>query len=316
MPMNQPCLNPALMIKDQSLPIFDGSIHAAWCATAQAKGFTIVARVVDRYHLALRCDSCGGLTKTKLFVLMNNQPICAPCLAAKQGATARAAGVTLLRRDPTDRHYATYKLPCGHEARRQLGLLDRVAAGETDLRCELCLSARQSAEAAARGWALIGADPGGNINYRQYKHMACGAVQSVALANMKTGRFDCSGCGQSWSAAPSQIYAMRFWLADGEELVKLGYSKDPASRLSHQLLSGRKARGVVLRTVAMPTGAAAIRAEKALHKELCAAMPDAVIGAEHIAGRINVQSEVYHPVALPMIHRLLDRVAAQGGQAA
>ena len=60
------------------------------------EGVSIAGRVADRFHLALRCDACGGLTKTKLFVLMNANPACAPCPEAKQAATAKAAGVTIL----------------------------------------------------------------------------------------------------------------------------------------------------------------------------------------------------------------------------
>ncbi|PXW75828.1 hypothetical protein BZA02_11812 [Ruegeria sp. P4] len=39
----------------------DMPIHAHWAAMAQAKGFTITDRVDDRYHLLLRCETCGGM---------------------------------------------------------------------------------------------------------------------------------------------------------------------------------------------------------------------------------------------------------------
>lgn len=234
-------------------PMFQGAILPQWSEVAEKKGYSIVARVSDRFHLALRCNVCAGLTKTKLFVLMNAQPICAPCLKAKQVALAKAAGVTMLRRDPTHRHYAFYAAACGHELRRQFALIEQVAKGETGLRCEVCVTAKHSSEAAQQGWSLLGADPGGRVAYRFYRHDKCGAEQSVALGNMHTGRFDCAGCGESWTTAPSTIYVMRFQLEDGQPVIKLGFAKKPTSRLNHQLQVGLKRTGELLRVISDAT---------------------------------------------------------------
>lgn len=42
------------------VPPFPGRIHQHWHAAACARGFEIVARVRDRYHLRLRCQACNG----------------------------------------------------------------------------------------------------------------------------------------------------------------------------------------------------------------------------------------------------------------
>ena len=265
------------------------------------EGVSIAVRFADRFHLALRCDTCGGLTKTQLFVLTNANPACAPCLEAKQAATAKAAGVTLLRRDPSHRHYAFYAAPCGHELRRQFAKIDLVSRGEQELRCEVCLRFKHQAVAAEQGWTLLGADPDGRAAYRLYRHEQCGAEQSVTLGNLLTQRFTCSGCGETWSTAPSAIYLMRFQLANGETVVKMGYSRNPASRLNYQLQVGLDRTGEVLRTVKLLTGRAALREEKAMHRRLKNELPHALVPHERFAGQIRVGSEIYTRDALPLI---------------
>ena len=41
-------------------PVFHGPVHAHWREMAAAKGFDLIARINDRYHLHLRCRTCGG----------------------------------------------------------------------------------------------------------------------------------------------------------------------------------------------------------------------------------------------------------------
>ena len=41
-------------------PVFPGPVHAHWQATAASKGFDLIARIRDRYHLQLRCQTCSG----------------------------------------------------------------------------------------------------------------------------------------------------------------------------------------------------------------------------------------------------------------
>lgn len=300
-----------LMIDGRAEPVFPGAILPHWSAMASRKGFSIAARVADRLQLALCCDACGGLTKTRLSVLMNYQPTCAPCLHAKHIATAAAAGLTMLRRDPSNRHYGYYAAPCGHELRRQFAKIDQVSRGDKALRCEVCLTAKHAGEAGEQGWTLLGADPDGRVAYRHYRHNKCGAEQSVSLGNMHTGRFDCAGCGETWSAAPSSIYLMRFQLANGETVVKMGYARNPASRLKHQLQSGLKRTGELLRVVALPTGRAALREEQALHRRVETSLPHTVVPHARYDGQIKVLSEIYTPDALALITTLLDDLAAR-----
>jgi hypothetical protein len=288
--------------------LFDGPIHTHWQAIAQSKGFTIAARVEDRYHVELRCDVCQGITKTKLFTLRTAQPICAPCLAAKQTATARAAGLELLERDPTDRHYAFFRAGCGHVLSRQFALIEKVAAGETGVRCEICLREKHANVAEAQGWTLIGGDPSGRVDYRLYRHKNCGAEQPVSLGNMTTDRFDCGTCGEAWPAAPSNVYLMRFDLEDIGPCLKPGFSRKPKSRLKHQLQSGEEPNGELLRVVAMPSGQAAIIEEKAAHKHIKTKAPHTIVPRHLFEGQLRVRSEIYTMEAWDLIMSMLDDI--------
>ncbi len=306
-----PQSNPrALTIGGHPEPIVTGTLHPHWAEAARAKGFTLIARVRDRYSLALRCNDCGTLVCKALYVLMTCQkPLCPHCIEAGWRAKARAAGLSYLRRDPGNTHYAHYQAPCGHQIRRQFELIERIARGAVKHRCETCLSAREQGEAAARGWDLIGPDPKGDTNYRLYRHADCGARARIARANMRTGRFTCPGCGESWATAPSHLYAMRFQIAPGRYAVKLGFSRDPGSRLDHQLPRDKGVPRKLLYSVPIPSGQLALRLEKQLHKRLQSEHPGGLLPPEAFATALKVKSEVYRPELQRPILRELRRIA-------
>ena len=292
--------------------LYPVAIHPHWQAIAQTKGFAITSRIRDRYHLALCCQSCGETHASRIYTLTTAQPQCPACQLMRLEAEARAADLTHLRRDPDHRHYSHYRADCGHIIRRQHEIIRRVASDATGLRCETCHATREAREAQARGWELLGPDPEGDLNYRLYRH-SCGHVQRVARVNLQTGRFDCAGCGQGWAAAPSYLYAMGFTLENGRELVKLGYARDPESRLTHQLVIDRQMPAAILRVVAIPNGHEAIGIEKRLHAQLRRSHPEAVVDQASYAGRIRVRSEIYDASLTPRVLALLDAVEAEHG---
>lgn len=240
---------------------------------------------------------------------MRARPQCPACQLSRLEAEAQAAGLTHLDRDPGDRHYSRYRAACGHVIRRQHEMIRRMAAGATGFRCATCHMAAEHAEARRRGWFRLGPDPEGDPNYRLYHH-GCGHMQRIARANIQSGRFDCAGCGQGWAAAPSYLYAMAFTLETGRELVKLGYARDPESRLTHQLLIDRRIPARILRLVSIPTGHQAICREKALHAHLRRTHPEAVVDPQVYACRIRVGSEIYDAELTPLILSLLGDVEA------
>ena len=295
---------PTFSVNHHDYPVFDADIPDIWQEIAEEKGYEITARVRDRFHLVLRHDACGAQMVSKVFTLRTADPICPTCLAATRQDLCRAAGVEFLGRGEHP-NYFHIRLPCGHATRRQQELLERVRRGETGIRCETCLGERLEAEARARNWELIGADPAGDPGYRLYRH-ECGHVQRVAVTNMLTGRFTCGGCSDGWTRDMSYIYAMRFVLKNGRDAIKVGFSRDPESRLRHQLITDRDQYAMLIRTVAIPTGREAMRLEKALHLKLRREHPDAVVDRAEFAGEVKVVSELYDAGIEAEIMRLFD----------
>lgn len=266
-----------LSVSDLPLVIHSGEMHAHWAEAARSKGFDLIARVRDRLHVALRCQSCGGIHVNRHSVVMKAQPLCPHCIESRWRATALAAGLTWLGRDTGRRHYGRYVLPCNHEVRRQVSFVERVAAGTVSVRCETCLVHGEEAEALRFGWARLDRDPQGKASYRLYRHH-CGHEQRIAVANMRWGQCDCAGYGQSWTAKPSYIYLLDIHHPRTERhYLKLGYSSRPVKRHKHQLGLPKDAHVEVLRVVAMPSGHAACAMEKAAHAELRRLYPEALV---------------------------------------
>ncbi|WP_226431753.1 hypothetical protein [Leisingera sp. McT4-56] len=128
---------------------------------------------------------------------------------------------------------------------------------------------------------------------------------------MQTSRFACGQCGEDWPAAPSYLYAMQFRLASGLRLVKLGFSRNPDSRLRHQLLKHRDLDAKILKTVPMATGQLALQAEKRLHAKLQAGFSDQVAPPELYSDALRVRSEVYFADAAQVIFAMLDAIEAE-----
>lgn len=291
-----------------AVPVVDLPVPPDWTTIAGAKGYEIAARVIDRLHLALRCRQCGAVSVARVFTLRRAQPLCPACLQAERARVATGAGAKFLRRDPDDTRYAFYALPCGHEVRRQFGLITRAAAGETGIRCQTCHAGVLADEAGRRGWTLQGADPEGDARYRLYAHAApgCGHIQRIARANMLSGRFNCEACGDGWASAESAIYLMHFDLPGYGPVVKLGFSRDPDSRLEFQLKGRADLDCTLVRVVPMASGHRALCTERRMHAELRRRHPEAVVPPRAYRGFIKVGSEVYDARLEPEIAAMLD----------
>ena len=296
----------AFSVDDRTRASITRPIPDHWHGYAEDTGFEIVARGPDRYHLHLRCERCDGTMICKVYTLRTAQPTCPHCLEARWKALCKAAGVIFLGRG--DRaNYLRIQLSCGHVTDRQQELLERVRRGATAIRCSVCLEARMQAEARERGWALIGEDPEDSQHYRLYRH-GCGHRQRVAVGNMMTGRFTCGGCSEGWTRDKSYLYMMRFGLRSGRDAIKLGFSRDPASRLRYQLITEKDQNARLIRTVAVPTGQEAMILEKRLHAALRQQHPEAVLDRVEFAGEVKVVSELYDTSIADTITALLDRI--------
>lgn len=290
---------------------FPRRVPATWHDLAREKGFKVFSRIRDRYHVALECTACGGLTAHKVFTLRNAQPRCGACAEADLSEAAEAAGLVFLRRDNLHRHYSLYQAGCGHVVRRQREFVERVAARRTDVRCERCLRAREQDEASRQGWTRLRRDPQGNPNYRVYQHR-CGHVQRVARVNLAWGQVKCAACGDAWNARNSFIYLLRIEVSQmGLHILKLGFSRTPVKRHRHQLGLPRSAKVELVRVLPMATGHEACAQESSAHATLRRQHPDIVVPPEVYAGVLNVQSEVYQAWAFDLIMGLLDQIKAQ-----
>lgn len=297
-----------ILVEGASLAVHPGPFMPGWIAAAAAKNYDIAARVIDRLHLALCCQSCGHVFPCRISVLTDAHPICHACLEARRAETAIRAALIYLGRDPQSTAYGLYRARCGHVLRRQYEFIIRMAEGLTGLRCKTCFATREAAIAARHGWTRIGPDPEGNPNYHLYRH-ACGTERRLARANLSWGQVDCPGCGQSWSARESRIYLLD--LRHGSRhFLKLGYSAHPTKRHRHQLGLPKGAAVRVLRELVMPTGAAACAAETRMHRDLCRAYPDAVVPQAEFADMVNVTREIYRPGLRAEIEARLDALAA------
>lgn len=307
--MNHNTSSPEMMTTFQgTFPLFPKAPLPHWAGAARDKGFDIAGRICDRLHVALRCRDCGMLNKTRIFTLMSAQPLCHACIESTHRENAANVDHDYLQRDNDHRHYAIYRAPCGHEVRRQFELVKRVAAGKTGIRCDICHAEIEAAEARARGWALIGPDPDGDPNYRLYRHDDCQHEQRIARANMQTGRLACGGCSKAWPAAGSYIYVMAFTLATGRDVVKVGFSRDPESRLAYQLQRDPEMPCSLVRKMPIVSGQRAIRAEKGVHRTLKTDHPESIVHRSAWNGQIRVKSEIYDAALLPVITRLLDEI--------
>jgi len=277
----------------KSVKAVRGRIHPQWREAARTKGFVIKARVRDRYHLSLECRTCGALNVQRIFTLMSANPICQECLERRWAKDARDAGISWLGRDPKRRHYSHYRLKCGHEATRQVALVQRVARGETGIRCNICNRSRDRSVAKRQGWELLGPAPSGRPNYRSYRHVSCGHEQEISTGNMRTARYGCGRCHPGWCAAPSHIYLFRISLPDGRRWVKPGYARNPTSRSKYQLDLAEGVTCDIVHQIPQSSGQVAIGNEKALHKALKLEFPGAVIHRTELSPWINVVSEVY-----------------------
>ncbi|WP_232830868.1 GIY-YIG nuclease family protein [Tropicimonas sp. IMCC34011] len=308
--MTQPHTNtlPSSMPLDAAMPI-----PAHWHAKAQANGFHITRRCKDRARVVLQCQTCGQEHDKRHSVVVGSTPLCPHCVTARWEADAAAAGLSWLGRDPQDPRRGRYRAPCGHEVSRQFGLIKRIAAGICALRCETCQRAKEEAEATAAGWTLLGPAHEHGVTYRRYRH-DCGHEQEIAPVNMRTERVTCAGCGVCWSASPSFIYCMRFELPGLPPLVKLGFSRNPESRMNWQLLrtpdlsEQAQPSGQILRSIQIRTGHLALYLEKRMHAALRRSHPGSVVPAEHYGPWLKVKSEIYiadlEPVILDMLERL------------
>ncbi|ETD87295.1 hypothetical protein U713_17020 [Rhodobacter capsulatus YW2] len=105
------------------------------------------------------------------------------------------------------------------------------------------------------------------------------------------------------------IYLLEITLPGGANLLKLGHSRDPDSRLHHQLIADDSVQGAVRRVVPMPNGLMAQRAERRLHAVVRNTLPISIVPRDLYEGYLRVKSEIYYPAASGLIHDLLDATA-------
>lgn len=275
---------------------------------ADAHGFDIVGRVRDKDHLVLHCRTCKTDNIKRWSVVRDDRPVCHACIRARRDAAADAHGAAPFDRVKGDRHVGRLKLACGHVVERQFYSIERSVKKGHTIACPECREARYATEADQFGWTLVGPPSSGKRSYyRSYRHI-CGHLQDISIGNMVWGDCACARCGSRWNARPSHIYLFGIDLPS-MPVVKLGYSARPAKRLRHQLGIHADVQTRVLRVIQMPSGHAAVQAEKACHATLLAEHPHLVVSKTTFGDAINTQGEIYRIAAAPLIYKLMDAIA-------
>ena len=88
--------------------------------------------------------------------------------------------------------------------------------------------------------------------------------------------------------------------------MKLGFSRNPESRLTYQLKRRPNLQAEILHSVALPTGHKALCAEKQMHAALKRDHPGSVVTPEMYASWLRVKSEIYTADLEPVILDMLD----------
>lgn len=296
----------SFVIDGVTYPALDMPLKDSWIKIAKEKGFDLLGRVKDRFHLVTQCHCCETLALIRINVIRDFGALCHACIHNRRAKAAERIGATLLGQDPDDRHYGSYELACGHMVRRQHTRVGAAAAGGYLASCETCREERYAAQAERFGWILVGEAISGRSGYRSYSHR-CGHRQDVMVGNMLWNDCTCARCGEGWSAAPSFIYLFRIDLP-GLPVVKLGFSKRPAKRLRHQLGIAPNVETEVVRVLPMSSGNIAIGEETACHRRMREAHSDLIVPKQVFGDAINTQSEIYHATAAPVLHALMDRI--------
>lgn len=273
---------------------------------AQEKGFVLLDHGRRRTDVSLQCNNCQQHSEVRRSVLVDNAPQCNHCLWRRRFDDAMASGATIHLPHPSNHKIATVILSCGHRVQRQYNRIAIAANGGHTLGCETCREARYELEAKGSGWVLVGPTSEAKQGYRHYQHH-CGHSQDHAIVNVDNRQLDCASCGESWASKPSCIYLLHIALVD-RVVLKLGYSSDPARRLSQLLGKAARTTGKILRVIDLPTGHAAINAEKKAHRTLSKIHGDFVVATDVFAGQIKTKSEIYTLAAEQVIHDLMDEI--------
>ncbi|WP_157598667.1 hypothetical protein [Tateyamaria omphalii] len=297
-------------IKGEYPRYHSGPIHPHWRRAAERKGFVVLGRGgKGRQTLVLGCRTCGEPLLRRTGVVLESGIDCRSCIRQPYDDEAARFGAVRVGSDPQgDRHYALWKLKCGHVVRLQYGQILRIGRGEVDADCLTCRHARYGAEAKTQDWTFLSTSKN-RLGYALYRHR-CGVEHEVSIGNMRVGQCACPECGPKKGPVSSGIYIYRIDLP-GLPVVKLGHSHRHLDRLRRDLKIATDVHAEVLRYHPLRTKYLARTQEQSAHDFLKARHPEWVVPKHLFGDTIAVKSEIYWLEALPTIHRLLDEIAAR-----
>jgi hypothetical protein len=172
-----------------------------------------------------------------------------------------------------------------------------------EFKCQQCQEQKWVAEAQANGrvewlrWT--------RKSYGLYRFIKCRHEQEIRNGSIKTGRFVCHTCEESWATKPSNLYLHEIRYGD-TTLLKFGRAQDVEHRIKGYGLPA-DATVVTLKTWAYATGAQADRVESLINsavphlsrrlarKVLTASGSTECFAAEHAALIIDL-ANAYHAI--------------------
>lgn len=226
------------------------------CREADELGYVVLDTDENlTYSFTAKCKTCGNVEVKKADRISR----CSNCMVISWKENAIKQGCEFIRHSSPSR--SIYRLQCGHEQE-----IPDAKMRDGIFRCKICHETMLVKDAEACG-AKIHLDDHRMVGTSsKYAYtLKCGCRQYVRRDSVLRGRIYCEKCDDVFYKEPNSIYLLKVHRED-DSWLKLGVSFDIERRKEEYGLGDVEI--VLLKTVSFPTGFAAIKEEKKLHKSL------------------------------------------------
>jgi hypothetical protein len=150
----------------------------------------------DRNYRSYRL-ACGHSQQIQMGDMRKGNFKCRTCLDKKLNEEANARNA-VIDGEGKDKNHRSYKLSCGHS---QQIPMSKMRSGV--FKCKTCFENKLTQEALSRNAKIDG--KGKNNQSRSYQ-LACGHLQNIPMANMRSGGFKCKTCFENKLKEEANIF--------------------------------------------------------------------------------------------------------------